>query len=32
MTIVCLLQSEPEVLTDGKKWDRNEFGLFDRLL
>ena len=31
MTIVRTLQSETEGLSDGRKWDRNEFGFFDRL-
>ena len=31
MTIVRTLQSETEGLSDGRKWDRNEFEFFDRL-
>ena len=31
MTIVRTLQYETEGLSDGRKWDRNEFEFFDRL-
>ena len=31
MTIVRTLQYETEGLSDGRKWDGNEFGFFDRL-